>query len=47
MLEFSVANTSERARAGRLTMTHGTVETPVFMPCASLAVFKACPAPVV
>lgn len=44
MLKFCVEQQSGRARAGSLTLTHGTVPTPVFMPCASLATVKACPA---
>ena len=31
------------ARCGQLRLTHGTVQTPAFMPCASLAAIKACP----
>ncbi len=31
-----------RARTGRLTLEHGVVETPAFMPCASRATVRAC-----
>jgi queuine tRNA-ribosyltransferase len=44
LLKFSAHNQSGPARCGEMTLTHGTVETPVFMPCGSLAVVKACPA---
>lgn len=47
MLKFEVLQTSGEARRGRMTLTHGTVETPVFMPCASLGIIKACPSPLV
>jgi len=45
MLKFEIATSRGPARTGRLTLTHGAVRTPVFMPCASLATVKACPAP--
>jgi queuine tRNA-ribosyltransferase len=44
VLRFEITPTVGPARTGRLTLTHGTVRTPVFMPCASLATVKACPA---
>ncbi|MCE5237925.1 tRNA guanosine(34) transglycosylase Tgt [bacterium] len=44
MLHFEITTTAHPARTGRLTLTHGAVRTPVFMPCASLATVKACPA---
>jgi len=44
MLKFEITNSHGPARTGRLTLTHGAVSTPVFMPCASLATVKACPA---
>jgi queuine tRNA-ribosyltransferase len=47
LLQFTITHPTLAARRGRLTLTHGTVETPVFMPCASLAVVKACPAELV
>lgn len=31
-----------RARRGELALTHATIQTPAFMPCASLAVARAC-----
>ena len=43
MLAFQLQTTNGPARTGSLTLTHGTVRTPVFMPCASLATVKACP----
>ena len=30
-----------RARAGRLTLVHGTVDTPIFMPVGTLGTVKA------
>jgi len=45
MLKFEIATSRGPTRTGRLTLTHGAVRTPVFMPCASLATVKACPAP--
>ncbi len=41
MFSFQVEATSGRARAGRLTTPHGTVETPVFMPVGTQAAVKA------
>ena len=40
---FSLASfpTASRARVGRLELAHATLETPAFMPCASLAVARA------
>ena len=35
--------TGGRARTGLLTLAHGVVETPAYMPCASRAVLRACP----
>lgn len=32
-----------RERVGRLHLTHGVVDTPAFMPCASRAALRACP----
>ena len=47
MLHLRLTHQTGAARVGQLTLSHGTVETPVFMPCASLATVKACPAHVV
>lgn len=47
MLQFHVTQQTGAARLGQMTVTHGAVATPVFMPCASLAIVKACPAEVV
>ncbi|MBP8953134.1 MAG: tRNA guanosine(34) transglycosylase Tgt [Armatimonadetes bacterium] len=33
---------ASRARLGELRLAHATVRTPLFMPCASLAVVRAC-----
>ncbi len=44
MLEFAItAEGPEKSRCGKLQLTHATVSTPAFMPCASVAVVKACP----
>ncbi len=44
MLEFAItAEGPDQSRCGKLRLTHATVSTPAFMPCASLAVVKACP----
>jgi len=43
MLKFEIVCQRGRARTGRLALSHGTVRTPVFMPCASLATVKAFP----
>ena len=40
MLEFNVLATSGHARRGRLTLAHGTVETPVFMPVGTYGTVK-------
>src|SRR3982751_5802955 len=41
MLEFDVLKTEGHARRGRLTLAHGTVETPVFMPVGTYGSVKA------
>src|SRR6266853_3416830 len=41
MFEFSVDATSGPARAGTLTLPHGTVETPVFMPVGTQGTVRA------
>ncbi|MCC6196569.1 MAG: tRNA guanosine(34) transglycosylase Tgt [Burkholderiales bacterium] len=38
---FEVLHTSGRARRGRLTLAHGTVDTPVFMPVGTYGTVKA------
>ncbi len=44
MFEFEIVTRGPgEARCGQLRLTHGTVDTPAFMPCASLGVIKACP----
>lgn len=44
VLEFSVTATGAgAARCGKLKLSHATISTPAFMPCASQAVVKACP----
>ena len=40
-MQFNVLATSGRARRGRLTLAHGTVETPVFMPVGTYGTVKA------
>jgi queuine tRNA-ribosyltransferase len=40
MLNFELLATEGRARRGRLTLNHGTVETPVFMPVGTLGTVK-------
>jgi len=43
MLSFEVTATDGRARRGRLTTPHGTVETPAFMPVGTLGAVKGIP----
>jgi queuine tRNA-ribosyltransferase len=40
-MRFNVLATSGQARRGRLELTHGTVETPVFMPVGTYGTVKA------
>jgi queuine tRNA-ribosyltransferase len=40
-LKFSVSAVSGRARRGTLTLAHGTIETPVFMPVGTYGTVKA------
>ena len=40
MLEFEVLQTHGEARRGRLTLNHGSVETPVFMPVGTYGTVK-------
>ncbi len=40
---FEIEATCGEARAGRLTLPHGVVETPVFMPVGTLATVKGVP----
>lgn len=42
-MKFEVIATKGAARAGILTLPHGVVETPVFMPVGTLAAVKAVP----
>ena len=42
-LRFDIDATKENGRAGRLTTSHGIVETPVFMPVGTLATVKGVP----
>ena len=37
---FELITTKEKARAGRLTLPHGVVETPAFMPIATKGAIK-------
>ena len=41
MFEFQIAATSGAARTGTLTLPHGTVETPVFMPVGTQGTVRA------
>ena len=43
-MTFSVLTTSSpsKARLGKLAFAHATIDTPAFMPCASLGVLRAC-----
>jgi queuine tRNA-ribosyltransferase len=46
-LKFEVAAVSEQAgRRGQLTLPHGVVQTPVFMPVGTAATVKAVPTPI-
>jgi len=40
MLQFELLNTDGHARRGRLTLNHGVVETPVFMPVGTYGTVK-------
>jgi len=40
-MKFQLLNTSAEARRGRLTLAHGSVETPVFMPVGTYGSVKA------
>ncbi len=40
MLEFEVLNTEGHARRGRLTLNHGEVQTPIFMPVGTYGTVK-------
>src|SRR5688500_14892156 len=40
MFDFRIESTSGRARAGTLTLPHGTVQTPVFMPVGTQATVR-------
>ncbi len=40
--EITTRAKTGRTRVGRLTLEHGTVDTPAFMPCASRATVRAC-----
>jgi tRNA-guanine family transglycosylase len=40
MLKFEVLGTDAHARRGRLTLNHGVVETPVFMPVGTYGTVK-------
>ena len=41
MIDFKIAATDGAARRGRLTLAHGTVETPAFMPVGTYGTVKA------
>ena len=42
-ISFEIEATCGEARAGRMTLPHGVVETPVFMPVGTLATVKGVP----
>ena len=39
-MRFEVLGQSGEARLGRLTLAHGTIETPIFMPCGTYGSVK-------
>jgi queuine tRNA-ribosyltransferase len=39
-MKFDVTHSDGAARRGRLTLTHGVVETPIFMPCGTYGAVK-------
>ncbi|QAU35680.1 tRNA guanosine(34) transglycosylase Tgt [Janthinobacterium sp. 17J80-10] len=41
MLKYELLKTDGKARRGRLTLNHGTVETPIFMPVGTYGTVKA------
>lgn len=41
MLDFKLLSTDGHARRGRLTLNHGTIETPIFMPVGTYGSVKA------
>ena len=41
MLNFQLISQSGSARAGIFETVHGTIETPVFMPCGTYGTVKA------
>ena len=40
-MEFSITATDGAARAGRITLAHGTVDTPAFIPVGTYGTVKA------
>ena len=42
-IQFQIEATDGPARVGRLTIPHGVIETPVFMPVGTLASVKGVP----
>ena len=40
-MKFELLSTDGAARRGRLTLSHGTVETPIFMPVGTYGAVKA------
>src|SRR5579871_1504142 len=41
MLKFTLLTTDGQARRGRLTLNHGVIETPIFMPVGTYGAVKA------
>lgn len=40
-LSFEVLKTEGKARSGRMTLNHGVVQTPIFMPVGTYGTVKA------
>ena len=39
-MKFEVSHTQGNARRGQLTLNHGVVQTPIFMPCGTYGSVK-------
>ena len=40
-MQFSLEAQDDEARVGQLTLSHGVVQTPIFMPCGTYGSVKA------
>ncbi|MDP5055102.1 MAG: tRNA-guanine transglycosylase, partial [Congregibacter sp.] len=40
-MQFDVTHTDGEARRGQLTLSHGVVQTPIFMPCGTYGSVKS------